>query len=350
MSPCAEPARHDHDLSIWAYALGYFACYAPYSALTKAVSEGRVPGMERGVSGFALLPASALASLVGMMTFISAMGWWRHARRRAVLGVSVPAPDRWTFLSGLCSAAIIATTTLAYTFSGVSIVFMMLLMRGGVLVIAPLVDASAKRRVRWYSWLSLALSLGALLVAFEGKSYQLTAVAAADVAIYLLSYFVRLRFMSHLAKAEERSASLRYFVEEQMVASPAVVAALAVAALVGAGPILGEIRWGFTGFWQSGAALPGLAVGLLSQGTGIFGGLILLDRRENSFCVPVNRASSVLAGVVATLAMAALGSGRGLPPAEVAGAGLIIAAMAALAAPTVSSRARGRSRSAACSA
>jgi len=35
----------------------------------------------------------------------------------------------------VCTAGIIGTTTLAYTFEGVSIVFVMLLMRGGVLLI-----------------------------------------------------------------------------------------------------------------------------------------------------------------------------------------------------------------------
>jgi hypothetical protein len=287
--------------------------------------------MERGVPGLSLLPASTFASLVGMMVFISAMGWWRYAGRRTVLGAQVPVPGRWTLLSGLCSAAIIGTTTLAYTFSGASIVFMMLLMRGGVLVIAPIVDAISRRRVRWSSWAALSLSLLALLVAVEGGSFALTAVAAADVAVYLLAYFVRLRFMSHLAKSEERAASLRYFVEEQMVATPAIVAALAMVALAGEGPI----RWGFTSIWESGAAAEALAIGLLSQGTGVFGGLILLDRRENTFCVPVNRASSVLAGIVATLGLWALAGGPGLPAPEIVGAALVMAAMGVLAAPEV---------------
>ena len=30
-----------------------------------------------------------------------------------------------------------------------------------------------------------------------------------------------------------------------------------------------------------------------------FGGLVLLDSRENTFCVPLNRASSLLGGIVA---------------------------------------------------
>lgn len=339
-------SHHHHDLSIWAYAFGYFACYAPYSALTRAVSQGALPGMTQGVPGFALLPLSTCASLVGMMVFITAMGWWRHAGHREILGIRVAAPNRWTFLSGLCSAAIIGTTTLAYTFKGASIVFMMLLMRGGVLVIAPIVDAIARRHVRWFSWASLGLSLAALLAAFEGDSYELTVVASIDVAIYLLAYFIRLRFMSHLAKSDARDVTQRYFVEEQMVATPAIVLSLAAAAAIGEGEILGQIRWGFVGIWESGIALPALAIGILSQGTGIFGGLILLDRRENTFCVPVNRASSVLAGVLATLATAALTGGKGLPASEMIGAGLVMAAMVVLAAPTIQGWWAGRGKAA----
>jgi hypothetical protein len=245
----------------------------------------------------------------------------------------------WTFLSGLCTAAIIPTTTLAYTFSGVSIVFMMLLMRGGVLVIAPVVDLVSKRHVRWFSWVSLVLSLGALLAALaDGASYAITLVAALDVTVYLLAYFVRLRFMSRLAKSDDPGAKLRYFVEEQMVATPALVLTLAVLALVGRGEVLAQVRWGFVDYWSSGAAWAGIVVGLLSQGTGVFGGLILLDKRENTFCVPVNRASSVLAGLVATVVMARFAGGKGLAVSEMVGAVLVIAAMAVLAWPTIQQR------------
>ncbi len=333
-------ARTDlRDLAIWGYAFGYFACYAPYSALTKSLSLGGVPGMDAAVSGFALLPSSALASLVGMLVFLTVMGWWKHARRRTVLGVSVPFPSVWTFLSGLCTAAIIPTTTLAYTFGGVSIVFMMLLMRGGVLVLAPIVDLVSKRRVRWFSWVSLVLSLSALLAALaDGASYEITLIAAVDVTIYLLAYFVRLRFMSRLAKSDDPEEKLRYFVEEQMVATPALILTLGILAIVGRGPLLSQVRWGFVDYWSSGAAWAGIVVGLLSQGTGVFGGLILLDKRENTFCVPVNRASSVLAGIVATLAMSWLAGGKGLAASEMVGAALVIGAMTVLAWPTIAGR------------
>jgi hypothetical protein len=331
-----NPTNHRSELAIWGYAFGYFACYAPYSALTKALSKGALDGMSQGISGFELLPWSTLASGVGMFLFLTARGWWSYASTRTVLGVRVPFPSLWTFLSGLCSAAIIATTTLAYTFSGTSIVFMMLLMRGGVLILAPLVDVLSRRRVAWPSWVALGLSLAAVGVATApGVDARVTAAALVDLGVYLLGYFIRLRFMSHLAKAQDPSASIRYFVEEQMVATPALVTVLVGAALIGEGPVLSDIRDGFTGLLARGQVLNELLVGVLSQGTGVFGGLILLDHRENSFCVPVNRASSLVAGVVATGLLSLLLGLPGVGARELLGAFFVMAAMLVLGLPTV---------------
>lgn len=320
--------------TIWLFAFGYFACYVPYSALTKALSEGLLDGP--AIAGAALLPITGIASLVGMFVFISAMRWWSFAGRRKVLGVEIPFPGRWTFMSGLATAAVIPTTTLAYTFSGVSIVFMMLLMRGGVLVLAPLVDALSGRHVRWFSWLALGLSLGALLVAFFGgssSSAELTVVAMIDVVVYLLAYFVRLRFMSKMAKSSDPASTKRYFVEEQMTATPALVFSLGVFALIGGGGFSDQLAYGFTEAWGHPSLIFIVLIGLFSQGTGIFGALVLLDRRENSFCVPVNRASSILAGLAASASLT-LFAGLAAPgPSEFLGALLVIAAILALSLP-----------------
>jgi len=155
-----DVVRRIGNYSIWLFAAGYFASYVPYSALTKAVSSGRIGGTP--ISGGELLPASAIASLVGMFAFISAMGWWKHASTVQLGPLRLPRPGRYTLLSGICTAGIIATTTLAYTFDGVSIVFMMLLMRGGVLILAALVDRLAGRQVRWFSTVGLVLSIYAM--------------------------------------------------------------------------------------------------------------------------------------------------------------------------------------------
>ncbi len=323
--------------SIWVFAAGYFACYLPYSALTKSVSSGWIAGMDRPVSGFELLPVTTAASLLAMLVFLTSVGWWKFATQRTVFGLKLPSPTRWTFLSGICTATIIATTTLAYTFKGVSIVFMMLLMRGGVLVIAPIVDFISKRRVRWFSWLALALSLGALVSAtFAKKSgANLTLVALVDVAAYLTGYFIRFRFMSRLAKSDDPAVTKKYFVEEQMVATPFVVITLVILALVGEGDQMEAVRRGFTSFFDSAVVPHAIAIGLLSQGTGVFGTLVFLDRRENSFSVPVNRASSILAGVGATYALHLFLDKRVPSAPELVGAGLVIGAILVLSLPSM---------------
>ena len=332
----AIAGRKLSDYSIWGFAFGYFASYVPYSALTKAVSSGHIGG--QAVPGVELLPISGAASLVGMFAFITLMGWWKHASRIEIAGRRIPCPTRWTFLSGLCTSAIIATTTLAYTFEGISIVFMMLLLRGGVLILAPVIDVLSGRRVRWFSGLGLLLSLAALLVAFledKDKGFGLTELALVDVGVYLLAYFIRLQFMSRLAKSDDADQRTRYFVEEQMVGTPALMIFLAACALIDSGDFTHLVRAGFTSFLDRPPTIiaTGIVIGICSQGTGIFGGLILLDKRENTYCVPVNRCSSILAGVCASYVGMATFGGRAPSSYELAGAALIVAAILVLTLP-----------------
>jgi drug/metabolite transporter (DMT)-like permease len=278
-----------------------------------------------------------------MFAFITVMGWWRHATQFTWRGRSLPRPTRWTFLSGVCTSAIIATTTLAYTFEGISIVFMMLLLRGGVLILAPVIDTLSGRRVRWFSLIGLLLSIAALLVAFledKDQGFGISQLAMIDVAVYLLSYFIRLQFMSRLAKSDDADQRTRYFVEEQMVATTVLLLCFVVAALVDSGEFTHRLRAGFTSFLSRPASIVATAIviGLCSQGTGIFGGLILLDKRENTYCVPVNRCSSILAGVAASYLGMALFSGKPPSSYELAGAGLIVAAILVLTLPLLRRR------------
>ncbi len=320
------------DRTIWLYAFGYFACYVPYAAMTKALSNGSMTGIE-------ILPITAVTSCLGMFVFLFSKGWFKDASHRRIAGIDVAVPTRWTFLSGLCTASVVATTTLAYTFVGVSIVFMMLLMRGGLLIIAPLVDAASKRAVRTVSWVALGISLFAVWIGSSHRgAVHFTVLAGVNVVVYLLAYVVRLRFMSKLAKADDPALSRRYFVEEQMVATPALCVMLAVFAFAGRGPVAEALHRGFVVVRPLPTMLALFAIGLFSQGTGIFGGLILLDKRENSFCVPVNRASSVLAGAVSSLILALAFGAPMLGAREWVGAALIIVAISVLALPAAPRR------------
>ncbi|MBK9030838.1 MAG: hypothetical protein IPL61_05775 [Myxococcales bacterium] len=321
-------------MSIWWWAFGYFACYVPYSLGSKLLSKPLIDTGATPVASLELLPPSVMAAVATLIVFLLATGWWRKAGRRTIAGVTLPSPGRLTALSGLCSSGIIATTTLAYTFSNVSIVFVALLMRGGVLVLAPIVDRVTKRKVRWFSWIALALSLASLVAAFASSGdARMPILAVVDVALYLGCYFTRLTLMSRKAKSADPDTNLRYFVEEGMVSAPALLVVLVIATLTIGGTHGAELRAGFTTFFERPNWWLGIAVGVLSQGTGIFGGLIFLDQRENAFCVPVNRVSSVLAVLGASLWLAK-GYGAHWPNTEEwYGALLIIAAIGFLTIP-----------------
>jgi hypothetical protein len=320
--------RRQYSLSIWTLGLGYFIFYTPYSALTKAISNGLLSADAKPVPGVVILPVSVMATVVAMFAIITAAGWWRYAGRREFFGLSVPFPNRWTFLSGLCIATIIGTTTLAFSFSGISILFVLVLLRGGVLIIGPIVDASLNRRVRWFSWTAMAVSLLAMLVALADVSnYKLTLFAALDVAAYLLAYFFRLRFMTRLAKTDDKKVTLRYFVEEQIVATPILLIALAVLAAIGAGDVLMGLRQGFINVPGSDIVVPAMTVGVSYAALCVCTTLIFLDCRENTFCVPMHCGSSMLSGLVATGLLTRLYGQAGPSAAQFASAGLIVVAL-----------------------
>lgn len=323
-------------VGIFALCFGYFAAYVPYSMMTKMITSGLFDGMGgRGFSGFVILPVTVTANFVLMILFLTMAGWWQYAGRRKVLGLSIPWPRGITFISGLCTSGVIMTTTLAYTFSGVSIVFAMLLMRGGVLAIAPVVDFIAvkrKRKIYWPSWVAALLSLAALLVTFSsGAGTAMTTVAVLDIVLYLLSYFLRLFIMSNWAKSGDLREKKRYFTEEQMVANPALVLGLLVAGLIGSQmdpASFGALLWkGFVEFPFQGFFWTAFWIGAFSCGTGLFGGLIFLDRRENTFTVPANRCASVIAGVISTFLLAIFYGQRPTGRDEWIGVALILGAI-----------------------
>lgn len=288
------------------FCFGYFASYIPYSMMAKLITS------KDHFSGFEIQPVVVLASTLCMYAFITAIGWWKHATQFTFKGLSLPRPQWFTFISGICTAGQIITTTLAYTFEGVSIVFAMLLMRGGVLAMAPIVDLAArkrKRKIYWPSWVAAFFSFAALIVTFAGRgSTQMTVVCAVDIIVYLMVYFFRLFFMSNRAKSGCPDELKRYFTEEQMVANISLFLMLAFVGIFGAfmgeGSIPNDIWKGFVRFPFSGYFIYAFFIGVFSYGTGLFGSLIYLDKRENTFTVPANRSASVIAGVIATYLLA----------------------------------------------
>ncbi|UUU29952.1 hypothetical protein JIX56_08670 [Streptomyces sp. CA-210063] len=289
-------------------ALGYFLAYIPYAMLVKAMATGVSPLAGSPVDGLVLLPAAALGQLAVMPLFLAASGWWRYGRQHEIPGVGrVRGPGRETLLAGFFTALVIGTTTLNFTFAGVSILLVLLLMRGGVLIISPLVDSARKRKVSGSAWAALAFSLLAVSVALgDVDSYHLTLATVLSVLTYLVGYVGRFEIMSRVAKTGVKETDRRYFVEEHAAAPLFLVGISAAAALAGQP----ELRSGFTTFLGTPAAWGAFGIGVAYEVLFVFGTLIYLDRRVYTWCVPANRCASLLSGLVASYALAGL---AGLP-------------------------------------
>jgi protein-tyrosine-phosphatase len=161
----------------------------------------------------------------------------------------------------------------------------------------------------------------------DASTYTLTIAALVDVAAYLAAYFFKFQFMSRLAKSDQREATLRYFVEEQMVASPLLVIILIVLALIGSGDVMLGFRTGLTTFVITQGAFFAALVGLSYAALCICTTLIFLDRRENTFCVPMHCGSSMLSGFTATAILAYFFSQSGPTAAQNVSAGLLVVAL-----------------------
>jgi len=337
---CSMTSSAKGSLSIWSFCFGYFLFYIPYSMLTKMLSSGLLPGMNgQGLGSFKIQPATAFGSFASMYIFFTISGWWKYATHSRILGIELPRPQWFTFLSGICTSAIILTTTLAYTFKGISIAFAMLLMRGGVLVAAPIVDLivkTRKRKIYWPSWVGAILSFIALLIGISSKtSAEITLAAAVNIIVYVLSYFIRFIFMGSKAKSSDEVEKKRYFVEEQMVANPILFFSLLFVALAGRNMPPESIP---AALWAGFAELPktqyivyALLAGFFSYCIGLFGNLIYLDEREHTFCVPANRSASVIAGITATYLLAIFWGQKYPESRELIGLGLILTAIVFLA-------------------
>jgi hypothetical protein len=301
----------------------YLLVQAAYVVLTR-LSSGD------GAGGLAILPYSLLVFLVLTFLFIWLSGWHRDAHRRVILGLRVPVPTRETLLSGIGSAMMLSAIPMSYSLAGVSIPLILVLLRGGVLAAAPLVDLAHRRRIHWASLAALLLVAAALLLVLHAHGGSgLPPLAVLTVVLYNAGFVLRLAMMTRIAKRGDVAQTRRYFVEEKLVALPLGLVAL-VAIIVLASDVPGGVA-GILGLhWTATLVAAALAMGIAMTLASLLTSLILLNARENSFCVPLERASSLLAGMGAAWLLHWHWHQLAPTTAEMSGAGLLLAAIALL--------------------
>jgi protein-tyrosine-phosphatase len=318
---------------VWAFAAGLVIFYTPYAGLAKAVTQGLFPGVPKGLIGLEILPAAIIGTVLMVPLNLTLLGWWKYASIKRVAGIPLPVTTPAVALSGFGLALIIGSTTVLFTFEGISIVLALILMRGGLLVMGPVVDLVFRRKVRWFSWAAFGMSLAALLVSFlSAHDYSLPLLAALSLTVYLLGYALRTPCMTALAKVKDKQVTLRYFVQEILVAIVLLPAIPAAMAIFGRGPASLALRRGFTTFWavHPAAVVPVVLIGVFYACHNVFGTLIYLDCRENTFCIPLFCGASFLAGYSAVLLLSVLFAFQAPPVAQLISSGIIIFALVLL--------------------
>lgn len=309
----------------------YFVSYIPNIILTRLATSGVHPDRGRPLTGLETLPVSLIVNLVLTYLFIWLSGWHRDAHGVNIGGTRLPVPTKYTVLSGIGTALVLFTVPLSFTFTNVSIPFIQLLMRGDILIIAPLVDFMFGRRVRWYSWTALVMVGVALtFVVHQRGGFHLPPLAIATVVLYTVGYFLRLAVMTRISKSGDENSVRGYFAEEKLIALPMSVAALAAVSFMGLGTQADELAWGFTSAWTDPVFVLLAGGGFTLTIISVFAAIILLNPRENSYCVPLERSSSLLAGLAAAYVLHAFWNQPAPTGSEIIGAVLLLAAIVLL--------------------
>src|SRR5579875_2735549 len=121
-------------LPIELYALTYLVLWVPYITLNRGLTTTGQAALHHPLGGLDILPVSLVFNGLFTYAFIWLSGWWRDSGVARLGPVALPVPTRWTLLSGVAAALMLVSVPLSYTFAGVSIPFVQLLMRGDVLI------------------------------------------------------------------------------------------------------------------------------------------------------------------------------------------------------------------------
>lgn len=258
-------------------SLLYIACYAAYAYTTKRAGTGGAP--------FMIAAICCGAGLLGWLAVVLAQvgrGAWAPLR-----------VTRATLTAGLCSVLILVSSTAGYALPAVSLVLPLLLNKGGVLAMAPLLDRRRGVVVTLRAWLVLALAVCGMAC---GVVPGLMTAAAPTLLALALSGAYLLGYVGKLSVIGGQKGNPTFLREEMSVTTAAALpVALALGFLFSPAPVA-ALSAGLGNPWV-------YVAGLASQGCGYFGGLLLMRQAPHSLCVPLNRAASVLAGLLASCAL-----------------------------------------------
>jgi hypothetical protein len=320
---------------------GYFGFYVLTGVLVKYFTAIRQPPL----SEMAYLFNNTMGGSVFALGVVFFAGWIHlKSNQRVKWGPwTVPSELAYIIPSGICTAAVIPTTTLMYTLP-ISVMVAMVIMRGSIIVISRLVDELQIRqgilRKRVYAeenwavvFALLAVATNVLLLPVVGylenhgahvaKAFGLAsalgknqfdfihnAAALTIMSIYIVAYTIRIYIMNYFKNTRARGVELDnqgFFAYEQIAASATMVL---ITLLVAIGP--GTFGWldeRVVHFSEAVRRPDWLAVttGFPYGAVAFFSVFIFMFKgRTATFAGLVNRLTSLVAGITSTLLLALL--------------------------------------------
>ena len=310
--------------------IGYFVFYvitgvAVKFFLSRGAGYPNLDGMEYLVyntAGGTLLATSVVLILK----------WYRldSLKSTKFLGMTMPVEIPYIIASGVCTAVVIPTTTLMYSFRNISVMVAMVVMRGAVIVIGRIVDeiqihqGILKKKVYFEENIAMVFALVAVGVKLfvgdgEGKqspfsSWPVIIIFTAYVVAYAIRIYIMNYYKNTRRKDEKKDNNKAFFAIEQISSTLVLVLVTVTTVLVlkYAG-ITGERSTPFmnaffnTNFdWMPLAFLAGMGFGIVAFFS-VF--IFMFKGRTATFAGLVNRLTSLIAGTVSTLLFAVFFTG-----------------------------------------
>ncbi|HVK84787.1 MAG TPA: hypothetical protein VM513_11800 [Kofleriaceae bacterium] len=305
---------------------GYFGAYVLTGVLVKYFTAVRSPAL----SDMGYLVNNTLGGSLFALAVVAFAGWlrMRSNRMRRFGPFTLPSEIVYIIPSGVCTAVIIPTTTLMYSLP-MSVMVAMVIMRGSVIVISRAVDAVQIRQgilvkqvyaeENWavvFALLAVATNvllppiasaLGMASASMDGAfDFIESPFALVIMGLYITAYAIRIYVMNYFKNTRARGVPLDnkgFFAIEQVAATVSMVVIVAIFLASGSDdPRIVELRRAVADPDPVAIAsgIPYGAVAFFSVFIFMFAG------RTATFAGLVNRLTSLLGGVAATLLLAGL--------------------------------------------
>lgn len=311
-------------LWLWVSLILYFATYVPYSMQLKRISDH--------VTTMQILPLTSLGGFsITMLEFLT-LGFV------VTRGASVPwharvlafwrqlSFDAASIITGIACAVISMMTNASYMLHGAALVTMGLLLRGGMLSLAPINDKLQRRHISAQTWVGFSLALAAIMCGVASAG-AIPPIGIAIFITYIGAYALNLNFYG------KNQGKFRFLCSAQFVAcvTMVIISMLQCTTMLahdGVRTAILHARSHGDGLLAISAAdaLHALSIGAMAQLTGIFGPMILMSPTEQTYSVPINRSGSVIATVAAQHLL-----GNSLSIAQLCGVGFFVVAIVVLA-------------------